>query len=80
MDLADLLPRSNDEKFLGLKNLQRLEKLKPVIIQLYMGNYGFGGKRMTLRQITEFMKDKYAFHMALVMHLSCNSLGIPYFC
>ncbi|UKZ92299.1 uncharacterized protein TrAFT101_007259 [Trichoderma asperellum] len=65
MNLADLLPRSDEEKFLGSEYSERLEKFKPIIIQLYMGNYGPGGKRMTKRQITEFMKDKYAFHLAV---------------
>jgi hypothetical protein len=69
MDIADLLPRSNDEKFLGFRDSERLEKLKTIIIQLYKENYGLGGKRMTLRQITEFMRDKYAFHIASVVDL-----------
>lgn len=70
MSLSDLLPRSDEEKFLGSKDSERLEKLKPIIIQLYMGNYGPGGKRTTMRQITEFMKDKYAFHLGFVFNIS----------
>lgn len=76
MDLASLLPRSNDEKFLGFRDSERLEKFKPILIQLYMENYGPGGKRMTLRQITEFMRDKYAFHIASVATLPGNILFI----
>lgn len=76
MGLAGLLPLSDDEKFLGFRDSERLEKLKPILIQLYMENYGPGGKRMTLRQITEFMRDKYAFHIALVAGLFGNILFI----
>ncbi|KAJ4864300.1 clr5 domain-containing protein [Trichoderma breve] len=64
MDLGSLLPGSGEDKFLRLPYAERLEKLKPIIVQLYMGNYGPGGKRMTMRHVTEFMKDKYSFHMA----------------
>lgn len=67
MDLTGLLPRSNDEKFLNFRDSERLEKLKSAGIQIYMENYGPGVKRMTLRQITDFMRDKYALHIALVV-------------
>jgi hypothetical protein len=76
MDPAGLFPRSDDEKFLGLPYSERLEKLKPIIVQLYMENYGPRGKRMTIRQVTEFMRDQYALHLALVVNLSCISLRI----
>lgn len=71
-----MLPRCDDEKFLGLRHSERLQKLKPTIIQLYMEYYGTGGRRMTLRQITEFMRDRYAFHIALVANLSGITLCI----
>lgn len=77
MDLGSLLPGSVEDKFLRLPYAERLEKLKPIIVQLYMGNYGPGGKRMTMRHVTEFMKDKYSFHMALVLHLSFLSTFSP---
>ncbi|KXX82411.1 hypothetical protein MMYC01_201360 [Madurella mycetomatis] len=57
MDIASLLPRSEDDKFLN-------EHLKPVIIQLYLGNYGPNGKSMTIGQVVAFMRDNYAFHGA----------------
>lgn len=68
MEIDDLLPRSDEDKFYRLPFAERLEKLKPIIVKLYMGNYGPGGKRMIMRQVVEFMKDKYSFHMASVVH------------
>ncbi|KKP00295.1 hypothetical protein THAR02_07589 [Trichoderma harzianum] len=64
MEIDDLLPRSDEDKYCRLPFAERLEKLKPIIVKLYMGNYGHGGKRMVMRQVVEFMKDKYSFHMA----------------
>ncbi|PNP59476.1 hypothetical protein THARTR1_00966 [Trichoderma harzianum] len=64
MEIDDLLPRSDEDKFCRLPFAERLEKLKPIIVELYTGNYGPGGKRMMMRQVVEFMKDKYSFHIA----------------
>ncbi|UKZ73262.1 hypothetical protein TrVFT333_000905 [Trichoderma virens FT-333] len=64
MDLADLLPRSDEDKFLQLPYAERLSKLKPTIVRLYMGNYGPGGKRTTMRQVTQLMRDKFSFYMS----------------
>ncbi|KAF3077418.1 hypothetical protein CFAM422_000688 [Trichoderma lentiforme] len=64
MEVGDLLPRSDEDNFCGLSFAERLEKLKPIIVKLYMGNYGPGGKRMVMRQVVEYMKDKYSFHIA----------------
>ncbi|KAL6700453.1 hypothetical protein J3F84DRAFT_121376 [Trichoderma pleuroticola] len=68
MEIDDLLPRSDEDKFCRLPFAERLEKLKPIIVELYTGNYGPGGKRMMMRQVVEFMKDKYSFHIASVVH------------
>jgi len=70
MDPADLLPRSQEAKFLDIRYEDRWERLRPVITQLYMGIYGPGGKSMTIRQVAEFMKDHYTLHAALVPIIS----------
>ena len=64
MDIADLLPRSYEAKFLDASYERRWECLKPIIVQLYMGKYGNNGKSMTTGQVVEFMKDKYSFYAA----------------
>jgi len=61
MDTSDLLPRTDDDKFLGLKFDDRWNHLRHVIVQLYLGK---DGKSMTLAQLASFMKEKYNFHAA----------------
>jgi len=64
MDPADLRPQSLEAKFLDVPYESRWECLKPVIIPLYMGKYGPGGKSMTMRQVADFMRDHYTFNAA----------------
>ncbi|KAI1209519.1 uncharacterized protein F4807DRAFT_426984 [Annulohypoxylon truncatum] len=62
MDPADLAPRSEAEKFLNDSYDERWEKLRDVIVRLYLGKYGSNGKSMTIRQVAEFMKSHYNFY------------------
>ncbi|GAB1317651.1 hypothetical protein MFIFM68171_07861 [Madurella fahalii] len=64
MDIANVLPHSEDDKFLNVPYEKRWEHLRPVIVQLYLGSYGPNGKSMTIGQVAAFMRDNYAFHGA----------------
>ena len=64
MDINRLLPRSPDDKFLHIPYEKRWERLKPIIVELYMGKYGPNGKSMTANQVLVFMRDQYSFHAA----------------
>ncbi|KAF5245212.1 hypothetical protein FAUST_1867 [Fusarium austroamericanum] len=57
-----LLRPSEDNKHLHVKNQDRWEPLKPVIVELYTGNYGKNNKPPTIAQIAEFMKNHYSFY------------------
>ncbi|KAM7217639.1 hypothetical protein V8F06_007023 [Rhypophila decipiens] len=59
MEAAELLPRSDADKFLTIPYEERWECLKPVIISYYLGPDG--GKGNTFDQLVKFMKDRYAF-------------------
>lgn len=61
MDPNDLLPASEEAKFLSVPYEERWVHLKPVIVELYMGKYGPAGKKMTMQQVADFMKSKYSF-------------------
>ncbi|CAG1998211.1 unnamed protein product [Fusarium graminearum] len=60
----ELFPRSEDDKHLRTKHKDRWDLLKPVIIELYTGNYGKNDKPPTIAQIVTFMKKHYSFHAA----------------
>lgn len=59
-----LLPRTEQDKHLHLPHKNRWEALKPVIIELYTGKYGKGGKATTMAEVVTFMKAHYSFHAA----------------
>ncbi|KAI1110494.1 hypothetical protein F5Y14DRAFT_443917 [Nemania sp. NC0429] len=59
---AHLSPQSDEDKFLDVPYAQRWDHLMSVIVELYMGNYGRGGKATTLSQVVDFMKKQYSFH------------------
>jgi hypothetical protein len=59
-----LFPQTNQDKFLDAPYKDRWEYLKPVIVELYQGSYGKGGKTTTIKQVAEFMKVNYSFHAA----------------
>ncbi|KAI1175759.1 hypothetical protein F4777DRAFT_549136 [Nemania sp. FL0916] len=59
---AGLYPRSNEDRHFDVNYAERWQCLKSVIVQLYLGNYGDGGKNTTLKQVVEFMKTNYSFH------------------
>ncbi|KAM0548836.1 hypothetical protein ACHAPJ_009692 [Fusarium lateritium] len=61
---VDLLPNSDEEKFLNHKHKDRWDRLKPVIVDLYTGNYGRNGSQATIDQIANFMRTHYSFHAA----------------
>jgi hypothetical protein len=64
MDRArqELLPRYRDN-FLRVAHKERWDFLKPLIIELYTGNYGTGRRKTaTMDQVVGFMKEHYAFH------------------
>ncbi|KAK7425943.1 hypothetical protein QQZ08_007525 [Neonectria magnoliae] len=63
-DPVELLPQSDQDKYLHISHEERWSYLKPVIVQLYTGNYGRGGKSATLDQVVQFMKTHYSFHAA----------------
>jgi hypothetical protein len=60
----ELFPRSEEDKFLNYRHEERWERLKPVIVALYIGNYGENGKRTKHAQIVSHMKQYYSFHAA----------------
>lgn len=60
----ELFPRSEDDKHLRTKHKDRWDLLKPVIVELYTGNYGKNNKPPMIAQIVAFMKKHYSFHAA----------------
>lgn len=62
--LEHLRPKSQDDKFLHILHKDRWNFLKPVIVELYTGNHGQGGKSTTLDEVVDFMKFYYSFHAA----------------
>jgi hypothetical protein len=73
---AELLPQTDDDKFLKQKWKARWECLKPVIVKLYTGNYGKNGKPATIDEIADAMRRHYSFHAAYV-HTSKTMPIIP---
>jgi hypothetical protein len=63
---AELLPQTDEDKFLKQKWKTRWECLKPVIVKLYTGNYGKNGKPATIDEIAAAMRRHYSFHAAYV--------------
>ncbi|SPJ77970.1 uncharacterized protein FTOL_06376 [Fusarium torulosum] len=61
---AELLPQSDEDKFLRQEWKARWEGLKPVIVKLYTGNYGKSGKPATINEIADAMRRHYSFHAA----------------
>ena len=66
MDSNHLLPASEEAKFLNLSYKERWEHLRPVIVEMYMGNVDRGGKPMTIQEVVDFMKLNYSFFGAWV--------------
>ena len=69
MDRAcqQLLPRYRDN-FPRVAHKERWGFLKPLIIELYTGNYGTGRRKTaTMDQVVDFMKKYYAFHATYAM-------------
>ncbi|KAI0909169.1 hypothetical protein F4823DRAFT_451238 [Ustulina deusta] len=60
----ELYPQSDQDKYLNIAHKDRWECLKPVIVELYEGSYGAGGRTLTLNQVVGFMKANYSFHAA----------------
>ncbi|KAI0532514.1 hypothetical protein GGR58DRAFT_489887 [Xylaria digitata] len=61
----ELRPQSDSDRFLGFSHKDRWEKLRPVTIRLYCGNYGGKGKPTKIEQVAEFMRTHYSFHAAV---------------
>ncbi|KAH7117482.1 hypothetical protein EDB81DRAFT_701814 [Dactylonectria macrodidyma] len=62
--LKELLPKSDEDKFLRVAHKDRWTHLKPVIVKLYTGTYSVPGATATLHQVVQFMKTHYSFHAA----------------
>jgi len=75
MEADDLLPSSQDAKFLNVPYEKRWDCLKPTIVQLYMGKYGPNGKSMTTGQLVVFMREHYSFHASYVPTTSQKGCG-----
>ncbi|KAF4341644.1 hypothetical protein FBEOM_4381 [Fusarium beomiforme] len=63
---------SEEDKFLGCSHQERWERLKLVIVALYLGKYGGNGKRTKIADIVSHMRNHYSFHAANT-HLSRGS-------
>lgn len=63
---AELLPRTDEDKFPKQKGNARWECLKPVIVNFYTGNFGKNGKPATIDEIADTMRRHYSFHAAYV--------------
>ncbi|CAG9986554.1 unnamed protein product [Clonostachys byssicola] len=62
MKADDLLPQSEEAKFLNHHHNDRWTHLKPVIVPLYMDCRDTFGKTMTYAKVAAFMKLHYDFH------------------
>ncbi|KAI1052327.1 hypothetical protein LB507_007527 [Fusarium sp. FIESC RH6] len=60
----ELLPQAGDNQYLRLSQDEQWEHLKPVIIELYTGNYGTNNKPLKITQVVAFMKKYYHFQAA----------------
>lgn len=63
----ELLPQSDDDKFLSLPYEERWSNLKRVIVHLYTRKRAGDGRTATLDQVVEFMRTYYSFHAAYVI-------------
>ncbi|KAI3317833.1 hypothetical protein HD806DRAFT_513918 [Xylariaceae sp. AK1471] len=61
---AELFPQSDQDKYFDVAYTDRWECLKPIIVKLYMGDYGKGGRTTTINQVADFMRANYSFHAA----------------
>ncbi|CAH0040157.1 unnamed protein product [Clonostachys rhizophaga] len=64
MKAEDLIPPSEEAKFLNYPNNDRWTHLKPVIVPLYIDCRDASGKAMTYSKVAAFMKHHYNFHAA----------------
>ncbi|KAJ3543252.1 hypothetical protein NM208_g3667 [Fusarium decemcellulare] len=64
LNLVDLIPHSDDDKFLSCSYEERWNHLKPVIVELYTGRHRSDGRTATLDQVAQFMRNQYSFHAA----------------
>lgn len=79
---AELLPQTDEDKFLKQKGNARWECLKPVIVKLYTGNFGKHAKPATIDEIADAMKRHYSFYASYVprfMTMSTMVLYLTYF-
>ncbi|CVL03467.1 uncharacterized protein FMAN_15178 [Fusarium mangiferae] len=60
----ELLPQSDDEKFLSLPYEERWSNLEQVITKLYTRKRASDGRTATLDQVVQFMRTYYSFHAA----------------
>ncbi|KAI1066259.1 hypothetical protein LB506_008130 [Fusarium annulatum] len=60
----ELLPQSDDEKFLSLPHEERWSNLERVITKLYTRKRASDGRTATLDQVVQFMRTYYSFHAA----------------
>ncbi|KAJ4006290.1 hypothetical protein NW752_010939 [Fusarium irregulare] len=60
----ELIPQSDEDRYVRSAHNERWEHLKPVIIKLYTCNYGKNNKSLKIPQMVSFMKTNYYFHAA----------------
>lgn len=60
----ELFPQPGDNQYLRLSQDEQWEHLKPVIIDLYTGNYGKNNKPLKIPQVVSFMRTYYYFQAA----------------
>jgi hypothetical protein len=71
--LVELLPQSDNERFLSCPQEERWSRLQPVIIQLYTRRRAGDGRTATLDQVVEFMRTHYSFHAVYVSYHASHS-------
>lgn len=74
--LVELLPQSDDEKFLSCPYEERWSRLQPVIVELYTRRRGRDGRTATLDQVVQFMRTYYSFHAAYVFYHASRSTKV----
>ncbi|KAG5655521.1 hypothetical protein KAF25_003858 [Fusarium avenaceum] len=62
---AELLPQTDEDKFLKQKGNARWECLKPIIVKLYTGNFGKNGNPATIDEIADTMRRHYSFYASV---------------
>ncbi|RBA18260.1 hypothetical protein FPRO05_10555 [Fusarium proliferatum] len=73
----ELLPQSDDDKFLSFPYEERWSNLKRVIVHLYTRKRASDGRTATLDQVVEFMRTYYSFHAAYVTLHTSQSIHLP---